>query len=113
DVQRDPFGRLLISDYGDGSIWLLTPPRDAVGSVSGLQVAKAGGGSVTLSWAASCSAHDTDYEVYEGALGSFAAGAPRACSTAGATSTTLTPAAGSRYFLVVPRDAWSEGSYGR
>jgi len=113
DVQRDPFGRLLISDYMDGSIWLLTPPRDPVGSNAGLQIAKAAGGNLTLSWGASCSPDDTDYEVYEGALGTFATSVPRACSTAGATSTTFAPASGNRFYLVVPRDAWSEGSYGR
>jgi hypothetical protein len=112
DVQRDPYGRLLISDYMDGSIWLLTPPRDAVGSVSNLRMAKAGA-SLTLSWDPSCSAHDQDYEVYEGALGDLASGVPRACSTGGATSTSFAPGAGSRYYLVVPRDAWSEGSYGQ
>ncbi len=112
DVQRDPFGRLLIADYMDGSIWLLTPPRDAVGSNAGLQLAKAAGGNLTLTWGVSCSAHDMDYEVYEGSLGAPAAAVPRACSTGGATSTTLAPGSGNRFYLVVPRDAFSEGSYG-
>ena len=112
DVQRDPFGRLLIADYMDGSIWLLTPPRDAVGSNAGLQLAKAAGGNLTLTWGVSCSAHDMDYEVYEGSLGAPAGAVPRACSTGGATSTTLAPSSGNRFYLVVPRDAFSEGSYG-
>ncbi len=112
DVQRDPFGRLLIADYMDGSIWLLTPPRDAVGSNAGLQLAKAAGGNLTLTWGVSCSAHDMDYEVYEGSLGAPAGAVPRACSTGGATSTTLAPGSGNRFYLVVPRDAFSEGSYG-
>ena len=113
DVQRDPYGRLLIADYMDGSIWLLTPPRDPVGTVASLQVGKGTGGSLTLSWSASCSAHDTDYEVYEGSLGAPASAVPRACSTGGATSTTLSPGSGNRFYLAVPRDAFSEGSYGR
>jgi hypothetical protein len=113
DVQRDPYGRVLISDYMDGSIWLLTPPRDAVGSASGLRVSKGTGGNLSLTWSPSCGAQDTDYEVYEGALGNLATGVPRACSTSGATSTSFPPAAGNRFYLVVPRDAWSEGSYGR
>jgi glucose/arabinose dehydrogenase len=117
DVQRDPFGRLLISDYSDGSIWLLTPPRSLVGTVPGggadaLSVAKAGA-NLTLTWTASCAPADSDYEVYEGALGDFTSHAPRACSTLGATTATLTPSSENRYYLVVPRDAFSEGSYGR
>jgi glucose/arabinose dehydrogenase len=117
DVQRDPYGRLLISDYSDGSIWLLTPPRTAVGTVpaggaAALSVAKAAGSDLTLSWSASCAPGDADYEVYEGSLGDFSSHAPRACSTAGAIAATLTPSSGNRYYLVVPRDAFSEGSYG-
>jgi hypothetical protein len=77
-----------------------------------LTVAPAGGGDITLSWGASCVSSDTDYEVYEGTLGSFTTHAPRTCSTSGALSFTLTPAAGSAYYLVVPRNATREGSYG-
>jgi glucose/arabinose dehydrogenase len=112
DVQRDPYGRLLVSDYADGSIWLLTPPRRRVGAVSGLRLGKAGG-SLSLTWNASCSAGDQDYEIYEGMLGSVASHLPRACSTGGSTAATFVPGPGARYYLVVPRDAWSEGSYGR
>lgn len=117
DVQRDPYGRLLISDYSDGSIWLLTPPRNSVGTVpaggaAAFAVAKSGG-NLVLSWSASCAPADSDYEVYEGSLGDFASHAPRACTTAGATVVSLTPSSGNRYYLVVPRDAFSEGSYGR
>lgn len=119
DVQRDPYGRLLISDYSDGSIWLLTPPRDAVGTVPAggtatpLRIAKAAGGNLALTWSVSCAAGDDDYEVYEGALGEFTSHAPLACSTGGTTGATITPSSGNRYYLVVPRDAFSEGSYGR
>jgi hypothetical protein len=119
DVQRDPYGRLLISDYSDGSIWLLTPPMDPVGTVpasgpAGLRIAKSGGTNLSLTWSASCGApQDDDYEIYEGTLGSFTSHAPRACSTSGATSATVAPLSGNRYFLVVPRDPFSEGSYGR
>jgi len=118
DVQRDPYGRLLISDYADGSIWLLTPPRDAVGTVPAggavapLRISKAGGGDLALSWSASCATHDDDYEVYEGTIGAFTGHAPVACSTGGATSATIAPSGGNRYYLVVPRDAFNEGSYG-
>src|SRR4029078_7835142 len=94
-------------DSGPGAICPLPPRRDTVGSVSNLRLGKAGG-DLTLSWNASCSAHDTDWEAYAGARGCSAASVPRACSTAGATGATLTPSAGSRSYLVVPRDAWSE-----
>jgi hypothetical protein len=103
----------------DGSIWLLTPPRDAVGTVPAggtaapLTVAKAAGSNLTLTWSVSCAAGDNDYEVYEGTLGDFASHAPISCTTAGATSATVAPSAGNRYYLVVPRNAFSEGSYGR
>jgi hypothetical protein len=76
-------------------------------------VNKGAGGSLALSWNPSCSGHDTDYEIYEGPLGNLAAAVPRACSTGGGTASSLAPAAGNRFYLVVPRDAWSEGSYGR
>jgi hypothetical protein len=58
------------------------------------------------------SAGDTDFEIYEGTIGDFAGHAPRLCSTGGATTATLTPASGSSYYLVVPRRASVEGSYG-
>jgi hypothetical protein len=69
-------------------------------------------GSITLSWGASCGAGDTDYEIYEGRIGDFRSHAPRACSTGGAAAATFEPAAGNAYYLVVPRNADSEGSYG-
>lgn len=84
------------------------------GSVPGspLLVAPAGGGDLTLSWSASCVAADADYEVYEGTLSNFAGHLPRACSTSGALTLTLTPVAGDTYYLVVPRSGSREGSYG-
>lgn len=69
-------------------------------------------GSVTLAWGASCRSEDTDYEVFEGTLGDFRSHAPRLCSTGGATEVTLRPSGSASYFLVVPRNATHEGSYG-
>jgi len=77
-----------------------------------LTVNKGAGGTIQLAWAASCSAGDSDYAVYEGSIGSFAGHAPRACSTAGALSFAFAPAAGATYYLVVPVNADREGSYG-
>jgi hypothetical protein len=76
-----------------------------------LRVTKSGG-DVALQWGASCLASDADYEVYEGTLGSFSSHAPALCTTGGALSATITPIPGDRYFLVVPTNGTSEGSYG-
>ena len=83
-------------------------------SLSGtpLTVTPAPGGDVTLTWGASCNAGDSDYEVYTGVIGSFTQCSPIACTTAGQLSMTITPSSGSQFFLVVPRNAVSEGSYG-
>lgn len=79
---------------------------------SPLTVGKVQGGDVELSWSASCAAADHDYAVYQGLLGDWSGQTPVTCSTASATSASFTPAAGDRYFLVVPRTTGSEGSYG-
>ncbi len=70
------------------------------------------GDDVMLSWGRSCQLSDNDYEVYEGIVGDFASHMPVICSTDGDTTTTITPANGSTYYLVVPRGLTSEGSYG-
>jgi hypothetical protein len=70
-------------------------------------------GNLVLLWGRSCRSSDTDYAVYEGLLGNFTSHAPRLCGTGGATSATLTPASGNRYYLVVPLSPdGAEGSYG-
>jgi hypothetical protein len=71
------------------------------------------GGDVRLTWTASCAASDDDYAVYEGAIGSYYSHDTKICTTGGATTATITPDPGSVYYLVVPRDAVGEGSYGR
>lgn len=96
----------------------LLPASGAVpdgGGVSGtpVRINKAGGSNLTLTWGVSCGGSDTDYEVYEGTIGgTFSNHAVRLCTTAGATSSTLLPGTGNQYYLVVPRNAVSEGSYG-
>ncbi|MCH7780338.1 MAG: hypothetical protein IH848_05775 [Acidobacteria bacterium] len=93
---------------------VLSHEISAGGRNCGLRVAKSTGGSVTLNWAGSCSSGDTDYGVYEGTIGSFMGHipVPGLCSTAGAKNATFNPIAGNRYFLVVPSDGSTEGSYG-
>ena len=87
---------------------------EAAGRVAapGLRVERATGNDVTLTWPGSCLAGDTDFEVYEGALGDPGDLEPVTCTTGGATTYTYAPAAGDRFFLVVPRNAAHEGSYG-
>jgi hypothetical protein len=77
-----------------------------------LTVEHAAGGDVRLSWGSSCLDGDTDYEVYAGLMTDFTAYAPRLCTTGGATTVTLAPAAASEFYLVVPRTSTREGSYG-
>jgi hypothetical protein len=94
----------------------LPPPGGAVpdgqnGSVP-LTVRPAGGGQLLLSWGVSCAPGDTDYEVYEGVIGSFPAPTPIFCSTGGLTSVLISPGAQNRFYVVVPRNSLTEGSYG-
>ncbi len=90
---------------------MLRTPLPAAG-VDALEVDKAGGGQITLIWAASCLATDTDYAVYEGTLGDFTTHGALFCDTGGATTKTFTPAAGSAYYLVTALNGTHEGSYG-
>ncbi len=77
-----------------------------------LTVERAAGGDIRLSWGASCVANDSDFEIYAGDMSDFTTYAPKFCSTGGATTLTFTPAAGNEFYLVVPRNAAREGSYG-
>lgn len=102
---------------------LFTPPPAGVGAVPDgddvpgvpLTLGKAGGDLISLAWGGSCPPGAPEYAVYEGVLdGTFTNHTPLLCSTGGATGTTVTPmVAASSYYLVVPRDASVEGSYGR
>jgi hypothetical protein len=94
------------SENGAGRV-----PDGAAGPGTELTVARAGP-EIALSWGASCVASDTDYEIYEGAVGDFTSHTSKLCTTSTATAATFVPAAGSSYYLVVPRNADREGSYG-
>jgi hypothetical protein len=85
----------------------------AGGQVAQLTLSKAIGTSITLDWFPSCSVADTDYEVYEGRIGSWYSHepVPGFCMTGGTTAT-FDPADGGTYYLVVPTDGVNEGSYG-
>lgn len=93
------------------------PPAGAVPdgkSVPGqeLTASRAAGGQITLNWGFSCLATDTDFAVYQGTLGSFYSHQAKLCSTAGAKTATFVPPSGNLYFLVVPHNQVSDGSYG-
>ena len=71
--------------------------------------------NLDLLWWPSTSAGANDYAIYEGNLQTLTTAynhVPNLCSTGGATSSTITPAAADRYFLVVPLNDYDEGSYG-
>jgi len=87
------------------------PDGNAVPGVP-LTLSRDAAGFLTLGWGESCSAADDDYEVYEGALGDFTSHEPLTCGTGGATTIIVTPSAGDRYYLVVPRNTTYEGSHG-
>jgi hypothetical protein len=76
--------------------------------------------SVTLTWNPSCSGADSDYSVMEGDISTLNSSGTYShepvsglCTTAGTTGATFDAAAGDRYYLVVPNDGSTEGSYGR
>ena len=71
-----------------------------------------GPGTIVLSWSPSCLSTDDDYEVYEGRLGEFSSHVARTCTTGRLMTATVTSAPGNVYYLVGPRNAMREGSYG-
>ncbi|MGD8279047.1 MAG: hypothetical protein PVH00_13510 [Gemmatimonadota bacterium] len=82
---------------------------------AGITMTRAGG-DVVIHCAGSCSSGGRSYGIYEGALDQLRAGSydhvQRSCSSDCPGSSTLTPAAGDAYYLVVPHNATAEGSYG-
>ena len=100
---------------GSSDAFIPSAPATAGGRISGLVADKGAGGAVVLSWNTSCSLADIDYEVYEGTIGTWYSHLqiPGLCTTGGATAATVAaPGAGGRYYLVVPSDSVTEGSYG-
>jgi hypothetical protein len=102
-----------------GSILTLssTPPSGGVPDgflIPGapLTVAHADGGRIALSWGVSCGALDSDFDVYESESPDMRNARPLTCTTAGARSMVLDPPEGNIFYLVVPRSASNEGSWG-
>ena len=109
-------GRWVTVPWGGWNETMLrttAPAPVAAGRSGSFDLVKSGLG-VTMFWsgAASCNAADTDHAIYEGSLGNFTSHVPVTCSTAPGHSWNFTPAAGNRYFLLVPINATREGSYG-
>jgi len=77
-----------------------------------MTMAKEAAGDVSLDWNDSCLGGDANYEIYEGVIGDYASHVAMQCTTGGLTSATVTPASGSRYYLIVPNNGFREGSYG-
>jgi hypothetical protein len=104
-------------EIADGSMDAYIPPTTAAvpgGECRGLQMTKNQAPSVTLNWDPSCSSADNDYGVYEGLIGTWYSHfeVPAFCSTGGATNATFNTSAGNHYYLIVPSDGSTEGSYG-
>ena len=104
-----------VEDSGSaGAVFVAPFGAPAPGEVpASLTLGRASGAALTLSWSASCEPGATDYEIYEGQLGDFTSHAPLACTTGGMTEKTLVPSSADSYYLIVPRTATHEGSYGR
>jgi hypothetical protein len=95
-----------------------TGSAGSVAAVAGLgsqplTVGKTEGDAIELRWSESCLESDADYEIYEGSIGDFESHVPRVCGTGSSLSFALVPAGPDAYYLVVPRSADREGSYGR
>jgi hypothetical protein len=72
------------------------------------------GSSLVFNWETSCSAATQDYAIYEGELGNWYSHTQIDCSDdLGDRMEQVIPSGGSRYYLIVPRGAADEGSYGR
>ena len=79
---------------------------------AGLTIERSSPTEIILRWGDSCLATDFDYAVYEGVLGNYGSHAIERCSTGGATEQLLPMATTDVYYLIVPRNADREGSYG-
>ena len=120
DINGDGWDDLVIGTCSGTEVWLNQPQGIPAGAtpdgdnVTGTQLTLGKSGSeISLAWGASCAPEDSDYAVYAGSLGSdFSDHEAVACSTGGATALSFEPGAAGEYYLVVPRNAVFEGSYG-
>jgi hypothetical protein len=86
------------------------------GGAEPLRVAAGAGGSVVVTWGASCSAEASEYAVYEGSLDALRTMAwdhlPVTCAAGLDRSHAFVPAPGARYFLAAPLAGGNQGSLG-
>ena len=113
-------GQVVTTYLSSGTFVDCDPYPQAAGAVrdggpQGLFARREAGGDVTLSWGSSCNAIDSDFEIYEGAIGDWTSHRPRTCSTGGARTLTFTPPEFDAYYLAVPVSLYGqfEGSYGK
>jgi hypothetical protein len=90
------------------------PDRQALGTPLTIGKNASTPGHIDLAWGDGCGPGPTDFAVYEGSIGIWYSHAAKLCSTGGTLAANdLTPAAGNRYYLVVPLSPDVEGSYGK
>lgn len=78
-----------------------------------LALDKVGPGVVRLAWDSSCASGAEDYAIYEGTIGDWYSHTMVDCADDGGDlEEDIAAGPGNRYFLVVPFNAASEGSYG-
>jgi hypothetical protein len=115
----------LLCELADGSVdgfaleFLPASPGGSVEETLRIQRNTSGSATpeITMTWSSSCSALDTDYEVYAGDLDllptySHVPVPSPNCTTGGATRATFNTGSGNEYYLVVPTDLSTSGSYG-
>ncbi|MCP3981571.1 MAG: hypothetical protein GY716_19910 [bacterium] len=108
DIDDDDLAGFFTAAGGGGG----RVPDGASAPGTPLTIERAGPGQMELFWSDSCLAWDDDYEVYEGDFGDWSSHVPVTCSTSGATNLVLDASGPSKYYLVVPRTPFHEGSYG-
>jgi len=68
--------------------------------------------TLTLTWGRSCGPGAADYSVHVGTVGTWYSHRRALCTTANATSASVSVPTGNHYYLIVPLSGTQEGSYG-
>jgi photosystem II stability/assembly factor-like uncharacterized protein len=107
---------LRAATHGRG-IWEIGPfspgqtPNGSSVAGTPLKVRDVGTG-LTLTWGSSCNGRATDFEVYQGAIGTWYGHSQKLCTTGAVAQASFASPSGDAYFLAVPRDLQAEGGYG-
>jgi len=117
-----PYPESCSKDASDGVFTITAPPPAAAGCVpdgrSGpaLRVDRGSGGTLVVTWGASCSPTTANYAIYQGTLSALRAGtwdhAPVTCAAGIDFTETIVPGAVSTFYLVAPTAAGKEGVLG-